>query len=121
MSNPVSVAAAKSSKPPAPSLYPGSTETILGFFFSQYWLTGESQARADPVELTDTYRQSKTLLESALHRWAIDTRVGLAALNHKGEHFSTQFDRMPMPSIGQSSFSFALHTLEQAIDRCAMH
>jgi hypothetical protein len=32
VNNPVSLAAAKSSKPPAPSLYPGSTETLLGFF-----------------------------------------------------------------------------------------
>ncbi len=109
VSNPVSVVAARSSKLPAPSLYPGSTETLLGFFFSRYWLAGQSQVRSDTVELTHTDCQGKTLLKSALHRRAGDARVDLAVLNHKGKHFPTQNVRVPMPSIGQSSFSFALH------------
>ncbi|HEX4713539.1 MAG TPA: hypothetical protein VH164_01285, partial [Ktedonobacteraceae bacterium] len=42
-------------------------------------------------------------------------------LTHQGKDFSTQLNRVTMPSIDQCSFSFAPHALEQAVDRCAMH
>ena len=47
--------------------------------------------------------------------------MALALVSQKGKNFSTQFDRMTMPSICQGLLSFALHPLEQPIDRRPMH
>src|SRR5689334_21851481 len=67
VSSPVSLAAANSSKPPAPSLYPGSTKMLLGFFFSRPQLACQSKARSNPVELTHTHAQTEVLLKQVLH------------------------------------------------------
>src|SRR6266700_2218694 len=98
-SSPVSVAAASNSKPPAPSLYPGSTETPLGFFFSWHWLAAQSKLCSDPVELTDAHCEREMLLDSTLERRTGQGRVGLTVLGQERKDFSSQFDGMTMPSI----------------------
>ena len=112
VSSPVSVAAANSSKPPAPSLYPGSTEMLLDFFFSRHRLAAQSKARSDSVELTDTHTETQTLLQQALHDGTRDARVGLTVLTYQGKGFPTQFDWVAMTSIGESTFSFTPRPLE---------
>src|SRR5579885_2538546 len=47
--------------------------------------------------------------------------MALAITDHTGEDISAQLDRMPMPLLGSSILTFALHSLEQAIHRCSMH
>jgi hypothetical protein len=55
---PVSVAAANSNKLPAPSLYPGSSETYLVFFLAVL-------TRSNPVALTDAGGVTEAFLNGA--------------------------------------------------------
>ena len=117
------MAAANSSNPPACSWEPGAiVKLACGFFFSWNWQrAGQAAGSSHSIELTDADAHLELLLEQALHSGTRNTGIGLAVLAHQGKDFSAEFDRVTVPSIGQRSFSFALHPLEQAIDCCPMH
>jgi hypothetical protein len=85
---------------------------FLGFFFSRHRLAPQSEGSAYPVELTDADREIEAFREEALQCRTRDKGMALAVFLYKGEDFPTQFDRVAMPSIGQSFLSFALHTFE---------
>src|SRR5215467_6946417 len=69
VSRPVSVSAARSSKPPACSWYPGFIETLVLGFFPRYRLAAQSKAGSDPVELADAGGVTEVLVHCTLHRW----------------------------------------------------
>jgi hypothetical protein len=100
-----------------------------------YRLFQAIQTRGDAAILDGRHGHPAKLRETVL-QWLVTTcranlqmpsslvgnaGIGLAVLTHQGKDCSTEFDGVTVPSIGQRSFSFALHSLEQAIDRCPMH
>lgn len=94
---------------------------VGGFFFSWDWHAAQTVGSSNSVELTDTHRETKTLDQQALHFRTGSRRMALAMFRHTGEDIPAQFDWVPVPSLSQGTLAFALHSLEQPVDRRSMH
>ena len=93
----------------------------MGFFFSWHRLATQAVDGSHSVELTGADREAEALSQEALHRRTGGRGIALAVFPHKGEDFPAHLDRMPVPSVGERTFPFAPHPLEQPIDCRTMH
>ena len=89
--------------------------------FSQRCLAAQTVSGAHAVQLADTYTETEALSYHTLDFAACGRRVALAVIQHKGEHLSTEFDRVAVAPIIESTLSFVLYPLEKPVDRRAMH
>lgn len=94
---------------------------VCGFFFSRQILSAQPVGSTHTVELADTHRDPEAFSHEVLDLAAGGIRVALAVIQHQGEHFPTQFDRVTMAPLDQSVLAFTLDSLEQPICSGTMH
>jgi hypothetical protein len=75
---------------------------------------------AHAVELADTHTEAQTLRHQVLDLAACGKRMGLAVIQHTGEHLPAKFDRMAVAPLDEGVFTFALDTLEESVHGAPM-
>jgi hypothetical protein len=87
---------------------------VCGFFFSRQILSAQPVGSTHTVELADTHRDPEAFSHEVLDLAAGGRRVALAVIQHQGEHFPAQFDRVTMSPLDQSVLAFTLDSAATA-------
>jgi hypothetical protein len=94
---------------------------VCGFFFELRVLSAQPVGGTHTVELADTHRVPTTLDHQTLDLAAGGRRVGLAILQHTGEHLSPKLRGMAVAPLDECLLAFTLDALEQPIHSAPMH